>query len=93
MRPGHRTPTVEAEESDWALSYWADKTSATTGFVLPDGVTARQATCAPNAGRICSVLADSAGGVPTGPYGDLVALADAAAATATMTTVLLRQDG
>jgi PKD repeat protein len=93
LRSGHTTPAVDAEEGDWAVSYWADKSSATTGFTLPSGVTGRQSACAANAGRVCSVLGDSAGGVPAGPYGGLVATADSASATATMWTILLRQAG
>jgi PKD repeat protein len=92
-RSAHTTPTVDAGAGDWAVSYWADKSSATTGFALPAGVTARSATCAANAGRVCSVLADSAGGLPAGTYGGLVATADAGSASATMWTVLLRRAG
>ena len=93
FRPGHTTPTVEAGEGDWAVSYWADKSSATTAFTLPAQVTQRQATCSANAGRICSVLADSDGGVAAGTYGGLTATADAASGSATMWTMLLRQAG
>ncbi len=91
VRAGHTTPTVEAAAGDWAVSYWADKSSATTSFTLPGGVTQRQAACAPSAGRVCSVLADSDGPVPSGTYGALTATADAVSGAATMWTVLLRQ--
>ena len=93
VRAGHTTPTVEAGAGDWAVSYWADKSSATTAFTLPGEVTQRQAICSANAGRICSVLADSDAGVPAGTYGGLTATADAASANATMWTILLRQAG
>ena len=90
---GPATPPrpLEAGAGDWAVSYWADKSSATTAFTLPGGVTQRQAICGANAGRICSVLADSNGGVSAGPYGGLTATADAASSNATMWTILLRQ--
>ena len=91
VRAGHTTPTLEAGAGDWAVSYWADKSSATTGFTLPGGVTQRQALCNANAGRICSVLADSDGGVSAGTYGALSATSNAASGSATMWTVLLRQ--
>jgi PKD repeat protein len=91
VRAGHTTPTVEAGAGDWAVSYWADKSSATTAFTLPGEVTQRQATCSANAGHICSVLADSSGGVSAGTYGGLTATADATSGNATMWTVLLRQ--
>jgi PKD repeat protein len=92
-RTDHTTPTVDANDGDYALSYWADKSSATTGFTLPGGVTSRGATCGANAGHICSVLADSAGPVSAGPYGGLAAIADSAAGNASMWTIVLRQDG
>nr|WP_242680664.1 PKD domain-containing protein [Nocardioides sp. IC4_145] len=90
LRADHRTPTVDAPAGAWVVSYWADKSSATTAFTLPASVTARQALCATGTGRVCSVLADSAGAVPTGRYGGLVATADAASATATTWSVVLR---
>ncbi len=93
VRAGHTTPMVDTEAGDWAVSYWADKSSATTAFTLPGEVTQRQATCGASTGRICSVLADSDGAVPTGTYGGLTATSDAASGNATMWTVLLRQAG
>ena len=94
VRAGHTTPDGRrAGAGDWVMSYWADKSSATTGFTLPGGVTQRQAICGANAGRVCSVLADSDGAVATGTYGGLVATADSASANATMWTILLRQAG
>jgi len=92
-RVGHTTPTVDADAGDWAVSYWADKSSATTEFTLPAEVTQRQATCGTSTGRICSVLADSDGAVPTGTYGGLTATSNAASGNATMWTVVLRQAG
>jgi PKD repeat protein len=91
-RTAHTTPTVAAGAGDWTVSYWADKSSTTTGFTLPGGVTTRQATCNTGSGRVCSVLADSGGPVAEGPYGGLTATADGASGSATMWTVLLRLD-
>ncbi len=88
---GHSTPTIEAGPGDWALSYWADKSSATTAFTLPPEVTQRQAICGTSTGRICSALADSNAGVAAGPYGGLTATSDAPSGNATMWTILLRQ--
>ncbi|MDB5875583.1 MAG: hypothetical protein JWQ07_5025, partial [Ramlibacter sp.] len=67
--------------------------SATTLFTLPGEVVQRRAVCSANAGHICSVLGDSAGGAPAGTYGALTATADAASGSATMWTILLRQAG
>jgi PKD repeat protein len=91
VRSGHTTPVLDARSGDWAVSYWADKSSATTSFALPSAVTQRQAVCSVNAGHVCSVLADSGGGVPDGTYGGLLATADAASGNATMWTILLRR--
>jgi hypothetical protein len=93
FRAGHSTPTVQAGAGDWAVSYWADKSSATTGFALPAGVVQRQGVCGTNAGRVCSALADSGGPLTAGPYGNLTATADAGSAAATMWTILLRRAG
>jgi hypothetical protein len=93
LRPTHTTPVVQARAGDWAVSSWADKSSATTAFALPAEVTQRQALCGANAGRVCSVLADSAGPVAAGPYGALSATADAASASATTWTMVLHQAG
>jgi PKD repeat protein len=91
LQAGHTSPTLDAAAGDWALSYWADKSSATTVYTLPGTVTQRQANCATSTGRICSVLADSGAGVPAGTYGGLTATADASSANATMWTILLKQ--
>ena len=45
IRAGHPTPTVDAPAGSWVVSYWADKSAATTGFALPGSVTGRQALC------------------------------------------------
>jgi PKD repeat protein len=91
VRADHTTPLADAGAGDWAVSYWADKSSATTTLAVPSSVTQRRATCGVNAGHVCSVLADSGGPVPAGPYGGLVATADASSGTATMWTIVLRQ--
>ena len=91
VQAGHTTPTVEAAAGDWALSYWADKSSATTAFTVPAEVTQRQQICSANAGRTCSAFADSGGPVAAGTYGNLTATADGPSGNATMWTILLRQ--
>jgi hypothetical protein len=88
----HTTPADNAPDQAWALSYWADKSLATTGFTLPGSVTSRQALCGTSTGHICSVLADSGGPLAAGPYGGLTATADSASGNATMWTIFLRQD-
>jgi PKD repeat protein len=87
---GHTTPTLPVNDNrTWALSYWADNTSATTGWNLPGGVTSRSTVCGTGGGHICTVAADSDGPVAGSQYGGLTATADSATAKAVMWTVLL----
>ena len=89
-RAAHTTPTLDAPDGAWVLSYWADKSSATTNFTLPATVTQRALLCGGSTGRICSVIADSGASVPAGTYGGVTATSDSAQASATMWTVVLR---
>jgi PKD repeat protein len=86
----HATPQVTVPPGAWVVSHWADKSSATTGFTLPTGVTSRAALCGTSTGRVCSVLADSDGAAPAGSYGPLTATADSPSNNATMWSVVLR---
>ena len=88
----HATPQVTVPAGAWVVSHWADKSSLTTGFTLPPGVTSRAALCGASTGRVCSVLADSDGPAPTGSYGPLTATADSASNNATTWSVVLRTD-
>jgi PKD repeat protein len=89
-RADHTTPVVPVTDSGtWALSYWADNTSATTGWTLPGGVTSRAAACGTGGGHVCAVAADSDAPVTGNEYGGLTATADSANAKAVMWTVLL----
>ncbi|MGI8523674.1 MAG: PKD domain-containing protein [Nocardioides sp.] len=89
----HTTRTVLAPAGSWVVSYWSDKSAATTAFNLPSSVTGRHALCGTGPGHVCSALADSAGSVPTGQYGALVATADSANATATTWSIVLPRAG
>ena len=89
-RTDHTTPVVpSAPAGAWVVSYWADKTSGTTSWTLPDGVTERQSTYGVGGGRITAVVGDSDGPVAGGPVGGLTATADSSNAKATMFTVVL----
>ncbi|MQA93423.1 MAG: PKD domain containing protein [Streptosporangiales bacterium] len=85
----HRTPEVAVGAGGrWAVSYWADKSSSTTLWTAPAGVTVRSTAIGAGSGRVSTLLADSAGPVPTGTYGGLTATTDAAS-RGLMWTVLL----
>ena len=85
----HTTPVISSA-AGLVVSYWADKTSSTTGWSLPDGVVERQQSLGSGGGRITSVVADSGGGVPLGAVGGLSAVASSANSKATMVTLVLR---
>ena len=85
-----RTPTVTAAEGDWVVSYWADKSGTTTAWTPAASVTTRQAACGADGGRICSVLADSASGLPPAPYGNIEATTNVASDEAVMWSFVLR---
>ena len=48
----HTTPTVDAEAGYTAVQYWADKTSATTDWVEPEGTTVRGESIGAGGGRV-----------------------------------------
>ncbi|XBB65729.1 PKD domain-containing protein [Nocardioides sp. WV_118_6] len=86
----HATPTLTAPDgAHWLVSYWADKSNATTTWSLPPDVTQRSTASGTGSGYISGVLADSAGPVPAGPVGGLSATADASGSAAITFSVLL----
>jgi PKD repeat protein len=88
---GHATPIVNnTVDGAWLVSYWADKSSATTDWTAPAGVTARVESIGVGGGRISELAGDSGGPVGTGSQGGLVATADSTNTKATMWTLLLR---
>ncbi|MCX6467515.1 MAG: PKD domain-containing protein [Pseudonocardiales bacterium] len=94
VRATHTTPTVTVGTAgSLVLSYWADKTSATTTWALPAGVVQRSTTLGTGSGRIVSVTGDSGAGVAAGPAGGLTATADSSGAKAVMWTVVLAPAG
>lgn len=90
----HTTPRVPSTtDGAWRVSYWSDKSSATTGWTAPPGETVRATTVGSGGGRIGTLLSDPASGLTAGApatTGGLTATANASASTATMWTVLLR---
>jgi hypothetical protein len=71
------------------VSYWADKSAATTGWALAGSVIGRGAVCGLMQGRICSSLADPGSTVPAGTYGHMTATVDAPSDMATMWSIVL----
>jgi PKD repeat protein len=90
-RTTHTTPgATVTTPGAWVVSYWADKSSATTSWTTPADLTGRTASTGAGSGRITSVTADTAQGTPAGVVPGSTATADAASAKATMWTVVLK---
>jgi len=92
-RATHTTPGANVSTAgSWVVSYWADKSSATTGWTLPAGQTQRSMSVGIGDGRITSVASDQNAPAPIGASPPRTATASASSAKATMWTVVLIPD-
>lgn len=88
-RAGHTTPTLPGVPAGATLiSYWADKTPATTSWTAPAGQTLRGQTAGSGAGHVSNLVTDSATDA-SGSAGGLTATASSADARATMWSLVL----
>lgn len=86
----HVTPTVVAPDGNqWLVSYWADKSNATSAWTLPASVTQRTTASGSPSGHISAILGDSNGPVPAGPAGGLTATANSTGGSAITFSVLV----
>ena len=83
------TPPATAADGAWVLSFWGSKSAAVSAWTAPAGVTARRTVANTGSGRIASLLADSAGSVGAGTYGNRTATSNATSTAATTWTVVL----
>jgi PKD repeat protein len=83
----HRSPTLTAPAGSWAVSYWAEKSSGTTAWTAPGGVSNRDTSTDTGSGRFGSLLADSGSAVPAGTYGGLTATTNATSSNGTTWTI------
>lgn len=89
---GHTSPSAQVGAAgSWAVTYWGDKSSSTTSWTAPAGVTARGSGIGSGSGRITSLIVDSNGTVATGTYGAKTATTDAASRAAMWTIILARK--
>jgi hypothetical protein len=66
----HTTPTAAVSiDGSLPVSYWADKSSTTTGWTAPASVTARDQTVDTGTAYVTSLLADAGSTVLSGNYG------------------------
>ena len=86
----HTSPTVTAPGGAWVVQVWTDKSSGTTTWTAPSGVTVRGSVFGSNTGRMSALLADSGGPVASGTYGGQEAQTDAASGRAVAWTIALK---
>ncbi|WP_345506241.1 lamin tail domain-containing protein [Terrabacter aeriphilus] len=84
----HTSPTVTAAAGSWAVTYWADKSSATTAWTAPAGTSSRDSSADTGSGRFGSLLVDS-GAAVSGGYGGRTATTNATSSNTAMWTVAL----
>ena len=84
----HQTPTLPVATPAMLVSYWGDR-SASTGWTLPTATTLRAESVGQGSVHTSAAVGDSAGQVPAGTAGGLVATASASSAHASMISVLL----
>jgi PKD repeat protein len=88
----HISPAVTATDgTSWLVSYWADKSTDTTGFSAPAGQTVRRAVATTSStGHITALLVDGNAPVAAGARGQLTATANSASSRGASFSVLLK---
>ncbi len=65
----HTAPAVTVTNGgSWVVSFWSDKSSSTTTWTLPSGVTQRDQTIGTGGGHVTAAIADSNASVASGTY-------------------------
>lgn len=86
----HTTPRLRlATEGAGLVSYWADRSTSTTGWTLPAGVVSRSQSAGTGTGHTSAAAGDLDGPVSPGTAGGQLAEASSRSHHATMVTVLL----
>jgi hypothetical protein len=85
----HTTPTVSvATAGSLLVSYWADKSSATTTITTPATTALRNLSTGSGSGRVTAAVADT-GSLSAGTHGGYTATADSATQRAAMWSVVI----
>lgn len=84
----HTTPPAVDAAGGWVISFWADKTNATTDWTEPADQTVRAETITPSAGRVTTLLTDT-NGPKVGAQPGQTATANSATAKAVMWTMVI----
>lgn len=86
----HVSPAVTAVGSgSWLVSYWGDKSSATTRWTAPSGQSVRASSFGSSTGHVSALLTDSNGRVAAGASGQKTAVANAVSSRGASVSVLL----
>lgn len=86
----HVTPAViVATDGSWVVSYWTDKSSATTGWAAPAGQTVRNLAIGTGSGYLTSLITDANAASSAGPGGGLTATSNQSSTKAVMLTIVL----
>jgi hypothetical protein len=89
----HTSPAVTATgDTDWLVTYWADRSNDTTGWTAPVGPTVRHEgpTTDTSTAHVTALLADSNGPVSAGPQGELTATANGTSSRGASISILLK---
>ncbi len=73
----------------WVVSYWADKTAATTSWTVPAGQQQRHQFAGTGAGHVSDLATDPGAEVTSDTAGGLTATADSSSLQAIMATIVL----
>ena len=88
----HTTPQVVTGQPAWLVSFWTDKSSATTAWTSPAGVAVREDAYTTLGGRVTSLLADSAAPQAAGTLGGLTATTDQTSSRGATWSLALRAE-
>ncbi len=89
----HTSPAVTATgDTDWLVTYWADRSNTTTGWAAPAGQSVRWPGQASDTGsaHVIGLLADSGGPVAAGARGQLTATANGDSSRGASFSILLK---
>jgi hypothetical protein len=83
------SPTLTVPANEWAVSFFAAKSSTVTGWTISGGQTTRDVDNGAGQGRVNSVVLDSGGVVPPGTAGGFTGTTDTTFGGATAWTIIL----
>ncbi len=86
----HQSPGLTLpDSSSVVLSYWVDRSSATTSWTVPSGQVKRAQNVGSGSGRLTSVASDLGKASPSGTWAPVTATANAASSRTTIWSVAL----